>query len=700
MSLLHRMSLSTKFLVLGIIALVTLALPTTLYLQRTSADVRIAQRPVDGVSAIIALQKVIQSIQNHRGLLAGVLGKGQTLSAPGKDDKFAPRIAGAREAVEKAILSVDAQLVAVLAPDKIVAGWKERKQQWAALQADIGGGRLTDVDNSWQRHTELIGALIDLGDEVLDEFGVTLIPDRAGNALAYASFVHAPGLAEILGRMRATGSAALAQQYVSDARRAELLNLEPRATERLADVGRSLGKAVAADERLRARLQSRLSTTEKNVARSLAVVDEKLVEALQFDLPASDYYDGISATIERIYALDDAAAQELVGLLRARVAESKRAEYLVAAMLAVIVALSLALSAAFVRSVTVPVHEAVDVARAIADGDLGKEIKPRGNNEIGQLVQALGVMRRNLSDVVSDVRRHAQGVATASSKVAQGSSNLSSRTEAAASTLEETAASMEQLSAGVHQNAENAHQADELARQASAIAAAGGTVVGEVVATMQGINDSSKKIAEIVGVIDAIAFQTNILALNAAVEAARAGEQGRGFAVVAGEVRNLAQRSASAAREIKQMIDASVERVEAGTRQVDRAGTTMTGIVESIRRVTDIIGEISNASAEQSAGFAQVGAAVNEMDKATQMNAALVEESAAAAATLQEQAEELVRAVAVFRLAPDEHGPDDREVAAGQQPCARRVDRSTTRAGAVPLARSPNRDRRVERIAA
>jgi len=692
------MSLSTKFLVLGTIALVTLALPTALYLQRTAADVRIAQRPVDGVSAIIALQKVIHSIQNHRGLVAGVLGRGQALSTPGKDDGFSARLAAAGEASGKTIAALDAQLGAVRASDKVVAGWNERKRQWTALHAEIADGRLADVDKSWQRHTELIDGLAELSDEVLDEFGVTIIPERAGNALAYASFVHAPGLAEMLGRMRATGAAALAQKYVSDARRTELTNLKPRAAERLEDVGRSLAKAFAADEQLRDELQSRLSATSESVARSLSLVDEKLIEALQFDLPASDYYDAISATIESVYALDDTAARGLVDRLRARVAESKRAEYLVATMLAVIVALSLALSAAFVRSVTVPVREAVDLARAIADGDLGKEIEPRGNNEIGQLVDALGAMRHKLAGVVSEVRRHAQGVATASSQVAQGSTNLSSRTEEAASALEETAASMEQLSASVHRNTDNAHRADELARNASAAAAAGGEVVGEVVATMQGINESSRKIAEIVGVIDAIAFQTNILALNAAVEAARAGEQGRGFAVVAGEVRNLAQRSADAAREIRQMIEASVERVEAGTRQVDRAGTTMTGIVESIRRVSDIMGEISSASAEQSAGFAQVGAAVSEMDKATQHNATLVEESAAAAAALQEQAGELVRAVAVFRLAPDERSTD--EVTTGPQPQQRAFALPATRAETAIAARRPNRDERLERIAA
>ncbi|OJX09084.1 MAG: hypothetical protein BGO72_19450 [Burkholderiales bacterium 70-64] len=644
------MSLSSKFLVLGLVALVTLALPTTLYLQRTSADVEIAQRHVEGAASIIALQKVIQLVQNHRGLAASVLGGGESIATPGKGNVLAAQLPGAREAIGKAIAALDARLAAVHPSEKVLAGWNERKQQWAAIQADIAGKRLDDADKSSQRHTELVVSLMNLGDEMFDESGVALIPERASNALANASFVHAPWLAEMLGRTRAIGTAALAQQYLSDASRAALVNTKQRAMERMDDVTRGLAKAFAADERLQSELQPRVSTMKGNIARSLSVVDKRLVEALQFDLASKDYYDELTATIASVYELDEAATQSLVDLLQARATGLQRTEYLVAGLLALIVALSLALSTAFVRSVTVPVREAVDMARAIADGDLGREIEPRGNNEIGQLVQALGVMRQNLAGVVSEVRRHAQGVATASSQIAQGGSDLSSRTEEAASALEETAASMEQLSATVRQNADNARQADELARSASEVATAGGTVVGEVVETMKGINDSSKKIAEIINVIDAIAFQTNILALNAAVEAARAGEQGRGFAVVAGEVRGLAQRSAGAAREIKALINASVERVEAGARLVDRAGSTMTEVVGSIRRVTDIMGEISNASAEQSSGFAQVGEAVVEMDKATQHNAALVEESAAAAATLQEQAQELVRAVAVFRL--------------------------------------------------
>ena len=310
-----------------------------------------------------------------------------------------------------------------------------------------------------------------------------------------------------------------------------------------------------------------------------------------------------------------------------------------------------ALAWAVTRSVTEPVAEATRAARRIQEGDLSTPVQSRGLDEVAELLQALQSMQQSLAGIVGTVRSNAEHVASASTQIAQGNQDLSSRTEAQASALQQTAASMEELGATVRQNADNARQGNQLAQGASAAAQHGGQVVAQVVGNMEAIAESSRKIGDIIGVIDGIAFQTNILALNAAVEAARAGEQGRGFAVVAGEVRSLAQRSAEAAREVKTLITASVERVEQGSALVDQAGASMQEIVAHIQRVTDLMGEISSASTEQDSGVQQVGEAVTQMDRSTQQNAALVEESAAAAEGLRQQADRLVQAVAVFRTA-------------------------------------------------
>ena len=327
------------------------------------------------------------------------------------------------------------------------------------------------------------------------------------------------------------------------------------------------------------------------------------------------------------------------------------AKLALAAMVVVALALGGAAAVLITRSITGPIGRAVQVATTVAAGDLSSRIVVRGNDETAHLLQALAMMNDSLARIVGQVRASSDSIATGSAQIASGNADLSQRTEEQASNLQQTAASMEQLSGTVKTSAEIAGQASGLAAQASAAATRGGEVVGTVVDMMRDIAASSKQIADIIGVIDGIAFQTNILALNAAVEAARAGEQGRGFAVVASEVRSLASRSAEAAREIKSLIGASVEKVEAGARQVDQAGTSMADIVSQVQRVSQLISELSTASGEQSTGIHQVGDAVAQLDQVTQQNAALVEESAAAAESLRVQAAKLADAVRVFRLA-------------------------------------------------
>ena len=354
--------------------------------------------------------------------------------------------------------------------------------------------------------------------------------------------------------------------------------------------------------------------------------------------------------------LADLQKQARVQALTATNTTRQRALVLLLSIGAVGVGIGIGVAVSIARRIRRRLDNAVATAQAIAAGDLTSRIDVSGADEVARMMAAMQAMQGQLSQTIGGVKASVESIAAGSEQIASGNANLSQRTEEQASSLEETASSMEELTSTVKQNAEHARHAGQLAAGASEVAVRGGAVVGQVVETMTGISESSKKIADIIGVIDGIAFQTNILALNAAVEAARAGEQGRGFAVVASEVRNLAQRTAAAAKEIKGLITDSVSKVGNGTQLVDKAGKTMDEVVAAVKRVTDIMTEITAASQEQSSGIEQINQAVTQMDEATQQNAALVEEVSAAAESMQEQAQNLAQAVAVFKLA---HGAGD-----------------------------------------
>ncbi|MDL2357470.1 MAG: methyl-accepting chemotaxis protein [Pseudomonadota bacterium] len=481
------------------------------------------------------------------------------------------------------------------------------------------------------------------------------------------------------------------------------------------DVREQVGKLAAARARYGAAKKILLATQLDDSEKQLLA---KLDQAIAFAKPKVDKTVEMGMAGPRDQATEfmlkesGPATAAAIGVIDEIVAFEKKAEQAAAAdanaqydnanrLVLGIGALAMLAGAALAwfitRSITRPIRVAVKLAESVAAGDLSRTIVVNRGDETGQLMAALQHMNDSLQKIVGEVRSGTDAIATASGEIASGNLDLSARTELQASTLEETASSMEELTSTVKQNADNARQAQVLAGSASDVAVKGGQVVAQVVDTMGAINSSARKIVDIIGVIDSIAFQTNILALNAAVEAARAGEQGRGFAVVASEVRNLAQRSAAAAKEIKVLIGDSVAAVDTGSRLVDQAGATMGDIVASVARVTDIMTEISAASHEQEAGIEQINRAIGEMDAVTQQNAALVEQAAAAAEALRDQAGNLAQAVSVFKL--DAHGAAQnapqgapRAVAAARPPASAALRKAAPAKARVAAPKTVNND--------
>ncbi len=638
----RQLLLARKFILLGLLALVMTALPTGLYFRSTAPVIANAELQNSGIAPLLALQDVVRLTQQHRGLSAGMLAGNAKLEV---------RRPETRDALTKAIAALDERLLASAAPH-LVSQWAERKQHWLALEQAVAQRQLKPAEST-VRHTALVAELLALNSNVMDDYGLSHDTTADGYALIMAAFVNAPALAERLGQLRAQGTGLLVTGNLLPENRATLAAVKDRTQELLGDMTGNLDKATAANAVFKANLGDKAQSLKDEIAKSLAMVDQDLIQAAELKLAPDIYFQALTDAINAVYAFNTVALKDLSALLDQRANHLRHTQWAMFASLMLLLAVAATLAGLFARGILRQLGGEPDYARAvvqrIASGNLSQPVQLAAGDTTS-LLAAMALMQTWLADVVGEVRRNADSLATASVQIAQGNLDLSGRTEEQASGPQATAAAMDQLNATVSQNADNAQQAKQLALGAASVAQRGGQSVGEVVETMKGINTSSRKIGEIIGVIDGIAFQTNILALNAAVEAARAGEQGRGFAVVATEVRNLAGRSADAAREIKGLINASVERVEQGTAQVDRAGATMTEVVAAVQRMTDIMAEISAASVEQSAGVAQVGSSVSQMDRTTQQNAALVEESAAATESMRDQAQQLVKAVSVFRL--------------------------------------------------
>jgi len=635
-----NLRLSRKFALLGVVAAVMVLLPLSYYVRGVEKDLGRTQAELRGIGPSRGLLRVVQLTQQHRGLSATVLG--------GKSD-LEPQRSGRQAEAEQAVETFSALSRDFGSDARLQGDWERVVTEWRALAKDVAA-RGVSGPQSFERHTALIARQLALHDQLMDAAGLTLEAEPAPYFLTVATMQLAPQLSEALGQMRAIGALALARQELTPEQRASLLGLVDRSQREAREVALNLDKVFQLDAAAKTALADDVARVQAALASAQRLTQEQVLGAAALNYASADYFKTMTESIDQVYGLQHKAGDFLETTLKVRQDENRQFEWL---LIGSCLLLSLA-GFALGRGVTRSISEAVEAARAsavrIAQGDLTLAPPATSRDELGELMTAMAAMQASLTRVVGTVRENADSVATASVQIAQGNLDLSARTEQQASALEETAATMDELNSTVRTNAESAQQANALAQSATSVAVRGGEMVAQVVERMEGISAASRKIAEIIGVIDGIAFQTNILALNAAVEAARAGEQGRGFAVVAGEVRSLAQRSAAAAREIKGLINTSVERVEQGSALVSQTGRTVDEVVASIKHVSEIVARISAASAEQSLGVQQVGQAVSQMDQVTQQNAALVEESAAAAEGLKQQAHELVQAVALFKL--------------------------------------------------
>lgn len=645
-NLLERLRLPQKFLILAFIGLVLASIPSYLYLRESN---KLLEAQISEQAGLVPVAKglaTVQLTQQHRAMSALMLG--------GAENGAEKRAAKQAEA-DKAYAELET-IVKTIGAKTISAQWDVVWRDWQTLRSNVANRAITS-GQSYAAHSALALKIIHLNEAIGDHYALSLDPDLDTYQLIQAMYYQLPYLTEELGRLRARGTALLAGKSLTPNDRLDVQGTITRIHDRLDQTLNAFNKATAKNPAFGASLKATMNEAADSATSIAELANNEIIKAEQLSYAPEQWLTLSTKAIDAQFALNAAASEELAKSFEDKIAAFKRTRYtMIAAMLGIVAAAGY-IAVLITRSVTVPLNHAVEVAQSVASGNLVNEFDVGPDNEVGQLLRALGKMNDSLRQIVMNVRQSADSISAATRDIASGNADVSTRIESQASNLQETAASMEELTSTVQQNAEHTRQTNGLVQNASAVASRGGTIVSRVVQTMGEINESSRKIVDIISVIDGIAFQTNILALNAAVEAARAGEQGRGFAVVASEVRTLAQRSAAAAKEIKELINNSVQKVETGNQLAAEAGTAMGEILNSVKGITEIVSEIASASTEQRLGIEQINQAVTQMDDMTQQNAALVEQMAAASAGLEEQAQRLVQEMHVFNVGEESPSP-------------------------------------------
>jgi len=640
-AVLQRLPLRRQLTLILLPATLGLLLLGGMLVQQHLDAARTARQESDGVPVIGLLERVVQLTQQHRGLSAAWLS--------GASDQAEARSQRARD-VTQAMAQVPAVLAAANLPEPTRARFAELGQRWDALQQGVARGEMKAAE-AIAAHSALINDELTLVDQLLYDTALILDPSQDGYSLVTLVGQLLPLQAERLGQLRGRGAAALAAAQLGPDERATLLSLVGQADSVRKAAAKSFTHLQAANPALASTLAPALQSAQDSMDRMVALLQRDVILPSTLSASSAAYFKEATVAIDQQFKALEVARSELGKLLSARARIAQRWAWVSGALIVVLGLCSSLLAARVVRHITIQMAAAVQLSEDLAAGQLHRVIQAQGSDEVARLLRSLARTQAALRDIVHTVRAGVDQVSAASSQIAMGNADLEGRSQQQATSVEQTSHTMRTMNTAVSHNASLAGEARELATRARDLAEQGGKAVRDVVGTMDNIQSSSHRIADIITVIDGIAFQTNILALNASVEAARAGEQGRGFAVVADEVRNLAQRSASAAQEIKQLIAESAERVAHGSQAVHEAGNTIDTVVSEVRAVSDLVQEIASNSQRQASDIRAVSDVLGQLDDHTRQNAALVEQSAAAAHSLNQQASDLSAHVSFFQMA-------------------------------------------------